>query len=119
MAEPAAVDAHPLDADEDLFEMANLSPRTTGLPVTVWASPRGRARQDARIKVCVAPGDRMDIENTVVVAIRPSPRLLHGALPPDILTPVLRWVQRNASELTAYWDGRTDSLEFVGQLQRV
>ena len=25
---------------EDLFEMANLYPSTTGLPMTVWVSPR-------------------------------------------------------------------------------
>jgi hypothetical protein len=29
---------------EDLFEMANLYPDITGLPVTVWVSPRGAAR---------------------------------------------------------------------------
>ena len=29
---------------EDLFEMANLFPRTTGLPMTVWLSARGKAR---------------------------------------------------------------------------
>ena len=33
---------------EDLFEMANLYPDTTGLPMTVWISPRGNARHDAR-----------------------------------------------------------------------
>ena len=27
---------------EDLFEMANLYPSTTGLPMTVWVSPRTR-----------------------------------------------------------------------------
>ncbi len=28
---------------EDLFEMANLYPSTTGLPMTAWVSPRGNA----------------------------------------------------------------------------
>jgi len=36
---------------EDLFEMANLYPGTTGLPMTIWVGPRGRARHDVRIKV--------------------------------------------------------------------
>jgi hypothetical protein len=41
-----------IESDErDLFEMANLYPDTTGLPMTVWVSPRGTARHDARIKV--------------------------------------------------------------------
>jgi hypothetical protein len=41
------------DTDE-LFEMANLFPRTTGLPITVWVSPRGNARHDVRVKVNMA-----------------------------------------------------------------
>ncbi len=35
---------------DELFEMANLFPRTTGLPMTVWVSPRGNARHDVRVK---------------------------------------------------------------------
>jgi hypothetical protein len=38
-------DSQPAETD-DLFEMANLFPRTTGLPMTVWVSPRGIARHD-------------------------------------------------------------------------
>jgi hypothetical protein len=29
------------EASEDLFEMADLYPATTGLPMTAWVSPRG------------------------------------------------------------------------------
>jgi hypothetical protein len=72
--------------NEDLYEMANLYPDTTGLPMTVWVSPRGNARHDVRIKVNMTHGDRMDITNTAVVAVdrcrafsqvssrRPTPR---------------------------------------------
>jgi hypothetical protein len=35
-------------APEDLFEMANLYPSTTGLPMTVSVSPRGNADHDVR-----------------------------------------------------------------------
>jgi hypothetical protein len=42
------------DADA-LFEMANLFPGTTGLPMTVWVSPRGNARHDVRVKVNMTP----------------------------------------------------------------
>ena len=50
--------ARPVEAD-DLFEMANLFPRTTGLPMTVWLSPRGNARDDVRITVEMSTGDHM------------------------------------------------------------
>jgi hypothetical protein len=51
----------------DMFEIANLLPRTTGLPMTLWVSPRGRLRHDARIKVCLTSGPRMVVTNTAVV----------------------------------------------------
>jgi hypothetical protein len=60
-------------ADRDLFEMANLYPDTTGLPMTVWVSPRGNARHDVRVKVNMAHGNQMNIANTAVVGVRPTP----------------------------------------------
>jgi hypothetical protein len=46
------------DTDE-LFQMANLFPRPTGLPVTAWVSPRGNARHDVRVKVSMTHGNQM------------------------------------------------------------
>jgi hypothetical protein len=43
------------EADE-LYEMANLYPAETGLPMTVWVSPRGRARHDVRVRSTEAMG---------------------------------------------------------------
>jgi hypothetical protein len=101
----------------DTFEMANLYPRDTGLPMTVWISPRGRARHDARIKVCLTPGDRMDAGNTAVVAIRPSPRLVSGALPLHDFAQVARWITDNRQALLGYWDGTLSTVEFVTRMR--
>ncbi len=106
------------DAGEDeLFEMANFYPRDTGLPMTVWVSVKGRARHDARIKVCMTLGERMDADNTAVVAIRPEPRLLHGELSSRDLETVTRWIQLNADVLIEYWDGRASTVELVRRLR--
>ena len=43
-------------AEEELYEMVNLPPRLTGLPMTVWARPHGHAQYDVSIKVNMAPG---------------------------------------------------------------
>ena len=88
---------------DDLFEMANLFPRTTGLPVTVWVSPRGRARHAARIKVSLARG-RMDIGHTAVVGIRPTPRLIEGNLAPSELELVVQWIKLNETALIDFWN---------------
>jgi hypothetical protein len=44
---------------EDFFEMANLFPADTGLPMVVWASERGHARHDVRVEVNQSHGTRM------------------------------------------------------------
>jgi hypothetical protein len=104
---------------DDTFEMANLYPRDTGLPMTIWVSPRGRARHDARIKVCLTPGDRMDARNTAVVAIRPRPRLISGALPTRDFDLVARWIARNANTLIDYWNGTLSTVEFVQRMVKL
>ena len=45
--------------EDELFEMVNLVPRLTGLPMTIWVSPRGNARHGPRIKVNMTHGRSM------------------------------------------------------------
>ncbi|TCZ66700.1 DUF4160 domain-containing protein [Roseicella aquatilis] len=116
--QPLAAAAEDHD-DEAMFEMANLYPRTTGLPMTVWVSPRGKARHDARVKVSRIGGDRMVIEDAAVVAIRPAPALLEGALGTEDLAAVIRWIKLNQEALVEYWDGTADTADLVARLRRI
>jgi hypothetical protein len=102
-------------ATEDLFEMANLFPRTTGLPMTVWVSPRGNARHDLRIKVNMTRGNQMNAANTAVVGVRPSPHMITGQLSPADTQAVFQWVRLNVDALIAYWDGQIDTIQ-LGQM---
>ena len=113
----SATDRRDQQAD-DLYEMANLFPRTTGLPMTVWVSPRGRARHDARIKVSLTPG-RMDIGHTAVVGIRPSPRLIEGRLASADLDLVSRWITLNEQALIDFRNEAIDSVELGARLRRL
>ena len=106
------------DTDE-LFEMANLFPRTTGLPMTVWVSPRGTARHDVRVNVNMTHGDQMNIANTAVVGVRPSPRVIAGSLSPDDQRAVFEWVALNTAAMVEYWDGRIDTIELGRLLKRI
>ena len=103
---------------DEMYEMANLFPRTTGLPMTVWVSPRGRARHAARINFSLSPG-KMDIGNTAVVGIRPSPRLIEGPLPTPELELVSQWIKLNESALMDFWNETIDSIELGGRLQKI
>jgi len=100
----------------DLFEMANLFPATTGLPMTVWVSPRGNARHDVRVKVNMMHGNRMSPADTAVVGVRRTPRVIAGRLSPDDQRAVFEWVRLNAPALVAYWEGQIDTAKLVQQL---
>ena len=102
---------------EDLFEMANLYPDTTGLPMTVWVSPRGTARHDVRVKANMTHGNQMNIANTAVVGVRPTPRVIAGQLSPADAQAVYQWVSLNADALVAYWEGRIDTGKLIHALK--
>jgi hypothetical protein len=85
--------------EPDLYEMVNLVPRMTGLPMTVWASPRGAARHDARIKVNPTHGRQMIIRDAVSVAVRPQPRVIGASLPPADRQAVFAWIALNEAAL--------------------
>jgi hypothetical protein len=105
--------------EEDFFDMANLRPKTTGLPMTVWVSYRGHARHDARVKVCQTPGDRMDVDDLAVVGIRPEPTLIEGTLDAANLKLVQQWIALNTETLIGYWDGEIDTADMIQGLQRL
>ena len=102
---------------EDLFEMANLYPDTTGLPMTVWISPRGDARHDARVKVNMTHGNQLSIANTAVVGVRPTPRVISGRLSPGDAQAVFGWIALNTDALVAHWEGHTDTARVIQALK--
>jgi hypothetical protein len=87
---------------EDLFEMANLFPRTTGLPMTIWVSPRGTARDDVRVKVNITHGNQMSARNTAVASLRPAPHLIASHLASEDERTVCQWMSLNSDALVAY-----------------
>ena len=99
--------------------MANLYPATTGLPMTVWVSPRGHARHDARVKVNRTPGPRMGLDNAAVMAVRPVPRLIEGNLSATDQAAVAAWITANADALIDFWNGMIDTAGFITRLVKV
>src|SRR5712691_6921072 len=97
----------------DLFETANLYPDTTGLPMTVWVSPRGNARHDVRVKVNMTHGNQMNIANTAIVGVRPAPRVIVGQLTPADAQAVFQWLALNADTLAEYWNGQIDTARMI------
>ena len=96
-------------AADELYEMVDIYPADSGLPMTVWAGPRGNARHDVRVKVNMAHGNQMSMSNTAAVAVRPAPRLDAQRLSTPDLQAVSDWLRLNEAALVAHWDGGSTS----------
>ena len=107
------------ETDDELYEKEDIYPADSGLPMTVWAGPRGRARHDVRVKVNMAHGNRMSIRDTAVVALRPNPRLISGRLSSADMAALSAWLRLNEAALVAHWDGQISGVELARRLQRL
>jgi hypothetical protein len=101
---------------DELYQMANLYPKHTGLPMVIRVSERGHAQHDVRVKVSVSHGNRMSISNTAVVGVRP-PSMLAGVLQPADQQAVFRWIAVNEKALIDYWNGVIDTVDLVQGLK--
>lgn len=104
--------------EDELFEMANLRPETTGLPFIVWISPGLNSQHDIRIKISRTPRPGPDMTS---VALRPSLRVTDGApLGGDELGLLQKWVALNWDTLLAFWEGRIEYTEdAIARLRRL
>jgi hypothetical protein len=108
------------DETDDLFEMANLSPMLTGLPMVVWISERGRARHDARVKVSLVHGRRTRPDRTASVSVRPTVEVVAGReLEARDMDLVRQWIELNREAIIAYWNGDLLTDEVIGRLKPV
>lgn len=98
--------------------MANLRPKTTGLPFVVFISQRGSARHAARVKVSPAP--RMQVEQTGVYAVRPFRHVAGPRLNAREEEQLARWIAANEAVLLGYWGGDIPFTEdAIEQLTRI
>ena len=104
---------------DDLFEMANLFPHRTGLPMTVWVSPRGGARHDVRIKVNLTHGNQMNAGNTAAIGVRPAPHMIAGRLAPEDQRLVFEWIALNTVALVAHREGQIDTIDLGERLKPI
>jgi hypothetical protein len=103
---------------DDVFRLTNLSPSTTGLPMTVWIGPRVHKGDVATILVITTHGDVTRL-SSAVVAIEPEPRLLKGYLSGDGLAKVVAWIEVNQTALLALWRGEIEGGDLAERLKRV
>jgi hypothetical protein len=93
---------------EAFFEMANLSPKRTGLPFVVWISPKAGASHDVRVEV--SKGPKVHPSDLTSIAIRPDVRV-GGQMSAHDLELLQKWIALNRDVIIRYWDGDIEYTE--------
>jgi len=89
---------------EPLYEMAGLPPQQTGLPFSVWVSPKGGAKHSARIKVTTPPyGSHPEAVYQILPFGFINDKLWLNANQEKQLAV---WVELNEKPLLDFWEGR-------------
>lgn len=101
------------------FDLANIPPRLSGLPMVVWLSDGTGVRHDLRVKVSQEHGARIRTRDWAVMSVRPEPELLHGELSSRDVDAVTRWIRLNEAVILDYWEGRLFTDDLLARLQRV
>lgn len=104
----------------DMFEMANMWPEDTGLPVVIWVEERSdvaRDRHGPRIKVMTHSG-KMNYGETVPVSLEAPPRVI-GDLKSSIKKKVIEFINLNRDSLMAHWNHEISTIELGRRLKKV
>ncbi|HEV7693625.1 MAG TPA: DUF4160 domain-containing protein [Hyphomonadaceae bacterium] len=98
----------------DLFLMANVHPRRSGLPFVVYISEK-QGQHDVRVKVAEGPRAPPFVAS---VSVRPEIEVVAGELSAGDLALVRRWIELNRDVIIGYWD-RTieDTADALNALQ--
>lgn len=108
-----------LHKEETLFEMANLKPKDTGLPMVIWASPK-MGKHGPRIKVQSERGTKTKTNNWCSVSISDNPVILRGKLSNEDFKLAKEFIEMNKESLLNFWNDEFDSLgDFLISLKKI
>ena len=101
----------------DLYEMANLDGRDTGLKYSVFVSPRGGAKHECRVKVSNIRGKNAN-QDCFVISLKDL-EVCEGIckLNSDDLEAVKWWIHLNRFPILDLWKGKIGLIEFAKQIK--
>jgi len=109
----------------EVFAMANLSSKTTGIAGAIlWVSAGEfegkKSVHGARIKVVEGTSlTSAGLADAAVITISDYPEIKHGKLKKKTMTLVSSFITLNKAVLLAYWKGKIDTSELVAQIKSV
>ncbi len=100
-----------------IFDMANLSPKRTGLQYTVWYGPK-EPKHKPRVKVSLDNGKELSIEIDSHKVVGDTDKISKTEL-----NKIFKWLDLNKTILLKYWnearDGKIDNGDVIDHLKKV
>lgn len=105
---------------DHLFEMSNLRPRRTGLPMIIWLLIKtGKEKHGPRIKVQTIHGRKAKPEKMVSVSISSKPEIKAGkGLSNQDFKLVSNFIKRFKDDLLKFWNDEIDMEDLLEILKK-
>lgn len=106
------------ESKDQLFEMSNYRPKTTGLPMVIWLETKsGKEKHGPRIKVQKKHGNKIKAGEWVAVTVSDEPKIADGSgLSNSDFTLVSMFILQNKKSILDLWNGKIDSAEFAQKI---
>jgi hypothetical protein len=105
-------------AEEELVEeTVSYRKNVTGVDKTIFISPKGKTRHSPRIGLAIDPAHTVDPQSETAAVTTADGAVVAGAVPPDLLKQVRRFIDANRDVLLDYWEYRIDTEELRQRLR--
>lgn len=104
-----------------LYEMANLRPNETGLPMVIWVQPKtGKEKHGPRIKVQSIHGSKVYLDKMISIGFDRNGNIENfGGLSKKDLDIVSKFIKKNVIYLLQLWDDEISPAEFSKKIKMV
>lgn len=104
--------------EDELYEMSNLSSRSTGVATVIFMSAKGGAKHGCRIKVSNVSG-KIAHEDTFTMTIPGFEIIGETRLPTKTMNQLLVWCISNQQVLLDHWEYKLDGAEASSKIVHI
>jgi hypothetical protein len=108
-----------LHVDDEDFDMANLVPARTGVQNVIFASPKGKARHAARIKIAIDPPDSLTGDGETASMAIHDYSVIGAYMRPALVEQLKAFIDLNRQLLLDYWEGRIETGQLLEGLRPI
>lgn len=102
----------------NLFEVASISTKKTGLPLKIYVSAKGKTKHGPRIKVSSLYGDRIHPDRLFTITISENPKVIGdtAGIKVEDIQEIVEFVVDNTGILLAHWNEEIDTDDLFDSL---